>query len=320
MRTSNLYALIVIFTSCSVAQKEPIDTELSRDQIISQLGQPLPEKEIPDSVRRVLQGELTIAKERLGAYPDSIDLVIWYGRRTAYLGRYLEAIDIFSKGLEKFPNSYRLLRHRGHRYISTRQLDKAIVDLDRANELSLNATNAIEPDGIPNSRNQPLGNDKFNIYYHQGLAYYVKGEFEKALPGYLQCIDVSDNDDLLVATSYWLYMTYHRLGMQAEATELLANISEEMEIVENAVYGDLLLLFKGDKTVEDLLTQVSNSEGVTNPTAMYGIGNYYFQIGDSEKALEIWQQVLKNKSWDAFGYIAAEAEITLSLEYLPSAQ
>lgn len=320
MRTQNLVILVIIFTSCSVAQKEPIDTEVADRQIISLLGEPLPKKEMPDSIRQVLESNLAMAEERLEANPDSIDLVIWHGRRTAYLGRYFEAIDIFSRGLEKFPNSHRLLRHRGHRYISTRQLDKATADLDRANELSLNAVNAIEPDGIPNSQNQPLGNDKFNIYYHQGLAYYVKGEFENAIPIYLQCMQVSDNDDLRAASSYWLYMTYHRLGRLEEARELLSNITEDMEIIENDGYRDLLLLYKGDKLLDDVLEQTSNSVGVANPTAMYGIGNYYFQIGDSEKALEIWQQVLKNKSWDAFGYIAAEGEITSSNESLPSTQ
>jgi hypothetical protein len=45
---------------------------------------------------------------------------IWLGRRYAYLGDYTTAISTFSRGLAKYPQSYKLLRHRGHRYITTR--------------------------------------------------------------------------------------------------------------------------------------------------------------------------------------------------------
>ena len=62
---------------------------------------------------------------------QSEDNFIWLGRRYAYLGDYTTAISTFSRGLAKYPQSYKLLRHRGHRYITTRQLDLAITDLSR---------------------------------------------------------------------------------------------------------------------------------------------------------------------------------------------
>ena len=49
-----------------------------------------------------------------------VDNIIWYGRRTAYLGDYREAIRIFSEGIEKHSKDARMYRHRGHRYISIR--------------------------------------------------------------------------------------------------------------------------------------------------------------------------------------------------------
>ena len=39
----------------------------------------------------------------------------------------------------------------------------------------------IEPDGQPNARNIPTSTLNSNIYYHLGLAQYLKGEFEAAL-------------------------------------------------------------------------------------------------------------------------------------------
>ncbi len=308
MKTLTTFILVSILISCSQLKKEEptneliVSTDGSIDQkVISLLGKPLPPKVFADSIKQVLDNNLSIAKKRLDVNPDSLDLIIWHGRRTAYLGRYFEAIDIYTKGLERFPYSYRLLRHRGHRYISTRQLDKAIADLKRANELSLNAPNAIEPDGIPNRLNKPLGNDKFNIYYHLGLSYYLKGEFKKAIPVYLQCMEVSDNDDLLAATSYWLHMTYYRTGNVNEAETLLVDINSQMEIIENEAYFELLSLFNG---AELKMPQ--------HPTYQYGLGMSHFLKGNKQKANQIWSSTVENSihSWDSFGYIAAESELT----------
>ena len=61
------------------------------------------------------------AKADYDADPMDADNIIWYGRRTAYLGDYREAIRIFSEGIEKHPGDARMYRHRGHRYISIRE-------------------------------------------------------------------------------------------------------------------------------------------------------------------------------------------------------
>jgi len=44
--------------------------------------------------------------------------------------------------------------------------------------------NQIEPDGLPNAKNIPISTLKGNIWYHLGLAYYLKGDFENALWAY----------------------------------------------------------------------------------------------------------------------------------------
>ena len=79
--------------------------------------------------------------------------LIWYGRRAAYLGYYQKAIDLYSEGIKKFPDDTRFYRHRGHRYISTRQYDKAIKDLAKAIGLIDEKVDQIEPDGLPNKKN-----------------------------------------------------------------------------------------------------------------------------------------------------------------------
>ena len=43
-----------------------------------------------------------------------VDSTIWYGRRTAYTGRYKDTIRIFTKAIARWPQDARLYRHRGH--------------------------------------------------------------------------------------------------------------------------------------------------------------------------------------------------------------
>ncbi|WP_179213367.1 tetratricopeptide repeat protein [Ekhidna lutea] len=274
------------------------------------MGEELSPIQVSEEARVVYDSNLRIAKRNFEANPDSLELIIWYGRRLAYLGKYLEAIEAYTQGLQKFPTSHKLRRHRGHRYITTRQLDKAVDDFEMAAFYSVNAENAIEPDGLPNRINQPLSNDKFNIWYHYGLAHYLNGRFDKAISAYRKCMEFSDNNDLLTATSYWLFMTYKKIGNAELADELLKPISNDMKIIENDAYLDLLLLFKGEKSAENLIQKAFPENGNIDPTLGYGIGNWYQQRGNTEKANEIFLKILDSPSWASFGYIAAEAELT----------
>ena len=91
---------------------------------------------------------------------------IWLGRRLAYTMNYTEAIGVFREGLKYYPDSYKLMRHLGHRYISIRKLDSAQFWFEKAAVNAESKEIEIEPDGIPNSINTPLSNGHFNIYYH----------------------------------------------------------------------------------------------------------------------------------------------------------
>jgi tetratricopeptide (TPR) repeat protein len=232
--------------------------------------------------------------------------LIWVGRRTAYLGRYREAIEIYTRGIEQHPDEPRLYRHRGHRYITVRELDRAVADLRRAAELLAGREPEVEPDGLPNARHQPTGTTHSSVWYHLGLALYLQGEFEAALEAYRECLEYSGNPDMLVATSYWLRHTLQRLGRTEEAAWVLEPISAEMDLIENHDYLDLLLLAKGERSPEDLL---SDEGGVSDATVGYGVGRWYEGRGEMEKARQVYRQVLEGGSWAAFGYLAAEAEL-----------
>jgi dipeptidyl aminopeptidase/acylaminoacyl peptidase len=273
-------------------------------------GQPLFATPIAAERRKSLEENLAGASAAFVKNPDDADAIIWVARRLGYLGRYREAIAVLTRGLEKHPEDIRLLRHRGHRYISVRELDKAVADLSRAAALitAKNIPDQVEPDGVPNPQNVPTSTSHFNVYYHLGLAHYLKGQFEPALAAYRECLKYSTgSDDRLVATSDWLYMTLRRLGRTEEAARVLQPITADLKVIENHSYWHRLLMYKGEKTAEDLLGP--RDDGVELATYGYGVGNWYLYNGQKEKAVEVFRRVVAGPQWAAFGFIAAEADL-----------
>ena len=265
--------------------------------------------ELEGDAKKRLEDNLTAATADFVKNPDDVRNIVWMGRRLAYLSRYREAIEVFSRGVAKFPSDARPLRHRAHRYITTRQFDQAIVDFEKAAKLMAGKPNEGEPDGAPGRRPTPSATLKFNIYYHLGLAYYLKGDFAKALTAYRECMKYStDNDDSLVATSDWLYMTLRRLGQKAEAEKVLEPIKEGMNVLDNAAYYQRLLMYKGLRKPEDVLGN-DEQDPLQVATQGYGVGNFYLVNGDTERAKAIFRRVVAGSQWAAFGFIAAEADL-----------
>ena len=260
--------------------------------------------------RRELEAKLNEARERYEREPKSVEALIWYGRRTAYLAHYKDAIFTFSEGIDEFPNDARLYRHRGHRYITLRCFDAAIADLEKAAKLIKGKPDEVEPDGLPNARNIPTSTLQSNIWYHLGLAYYLKGDFRRALNAYRECEKVSNNPDMLVATTHWLYMTLRRLGRKDEADKALAKVKDDLDIIENGDYYKMIRIYKGQLKAEDVLAEMSkNTDNLSNATLGYGLGNWFLYNNQRAQAEKVFRQVTSSSQWSSFGYIAAESEL-----------
>lgn len=257
-----------------------------------------------------MESRLDEARRRYEAKPSEPQSIIWLGRRLAYLGRFREAIEAYSEGLRKFPWDARFYRHRGHRYVTLRKLDLAVDDLKKAAQLIKGKPDEVEPDGQPNVRNIPTSTLQFNIWYHLGLAYYLKGQNKQALDAYRECLKVSKNPDAVVATTHWLYMTLRRLNQAKEAATVLEPIREGMEIIENDGYYRLLLVYKGLVQPESLLEEALKQErSAASHSVLYGIGNWHLYNGRRKEALNIFRRMLEGDQWTSFGYIAAEADL-----------
>ncbi len=255
-----------------------------------------------------LAADLEQAEKDLAARPDDADAIIWVGRRLGYLWRFNDAIAMFSKGIAAHPGDARFYRHRGHRYLTIRQFAKAEADFVKAAQLFKGRPDEIEPDGAPNAASKPRSTLQFNTWYHLGLARYLQGNYAGAYDAYVECMKVSNNDDSVAATSDWMWMTLMRLNRKADAAKVLERITPAMDILENASYHRRLLMYKGLDKPEALL-DTATADDTTIATQGYGVANYYYVTGDMRKAREVLEKVTSGGGWNAFGFIAAEADL-----------
>ena len=298
-----------LWTACKPTSKSS-DELISAPEIVGEaisfLGDTLLRPEI--EVEKFLQNDSLLEEAKAVFLEDSTDLsaIIWYGRRLAYLHRYKEAIDVFTHGILLHPESPELYRHRGHRFITVRQTQNAIQDLKRGATLAANREMEVEPDGIPNKLDIPLSNLHFNIYYHLGLAYYLQANYAEAITSFQTSMQYANNPDLVVAATYWLYLTYLRTGDQDTAKRLLTNIHPDMEIIENEAYLHQLLLFQTGQS--ELNESDSSPESTSSGTQQYGISCWHEANGRHSEADSIRSMILAEDGWHYFGYIAAEAD------------
>jgi tetratricopeptide (TPR) repeat protein len=303
---------VCLFASCADSEKkqsvilEPKQAMISSPhyEAISLLG---------DTLHSSTPAPKLVARyeEKLHAFekdPENVENWIWYGRFKAYLGKYNEAVDIYSKAIEKFPNDARLYRHRGHRYITLRKFNKAIADLSKAAQLIEGKENQVEPDGMPNAMNVPVSTLHGNIYYHLGLAHYLNRDMEAALAAYKKCLATSNIPDNVVSATHWIYMILRRLGREEEAKSYLKPITSEMEVIENSAYHKACLFYKGELQLSDINTE-QEEDSSSNAALNYAIGNWLYYTGETTRAKVIFEDMVAKDDWAAFGHIAAESDL-----------
>jgi len=248
--------------------------------------------------------QLAAAKAAWERHPANADSIIWYGRRVGYTGAFAEAVAIYTEGLRRHPDEPRLLRHRGHRFISLRDFPRAIADLERARTVVAGKPDEVEPDGQPNARGIPTSTLHSNIRYHLALAYFVTGEFARALPIWAEDARVAKNVDQRVAATYWWVLTLAHLDRHDEAKAALAAVRADWDVIENGSYHRALLWMKGEMTEAALLP--AGASTLERQTIGNGIGQWHAAHGRTAEARRAWEGVLATGPSASFGFIAAE--------------
>lgn len=310
LRFIGLLALTLNLAGCSPPAATSETLAQMDAEAISLLGRALNRPALPETIRRERQAQLDAAQAERRADPDSEGRIIWVGRRLAYLGRYQDAIAVFTEGLAQHPHSAKLRRHRGHRYITLRRLEAAIRDLTEAAALIEGRPDEVEPDGLPNALGRPTSTLHTNVFYHLALAHYLQGEFGVAAEHWASCHAAATNDDMRCAAAYWRFLALSRLGRAEEAASVLEPIHGAMSIIENHAYHQLLLLFKG--AIEPDAVEVGSDHlgpGINDATTAYGLAMWHELRGDEAEACRRKRLLANSDAWAAFGVIAAEADL-----------
>jgi tetratricopeptide (TPR) repeat protein len=249
-------------------------------------------------------GAIAKADAALASDPKNVDLILAAARARDTALQFNAAIDLYTRGLAIAPQDVRLLRFRGHRYISTHRFDLAVADLSKAVALA------------PSS---------FDVTYHLGLAHFLEGEFAEAARVYRSCLDATtdprplptgwrsctttrttDNDR--VAVSDWLYRALRRAGRHEEARTLAASFGTGLKVGENEAYYTALRFYQGGVPEADAMAPAAKNENRL-VTVGYGVATFHLANGDAGRACDLLRRIADEPNWNAFGVIAAEADL-----------
>ena len=302
------YTLLTLFllVSCSRAKEQlPETASTAIPETYSFSGKPLYPKTTDSAALAKSESIITAirSKEDLSE-DDFIDI----GRQLVGTNRFNLTINNYGQGLEKFPQSFKLLRHRGHRYINLRQLDNAIADLTRAEELIRPQPEVWELDAA----GKPTSTYQHQIWYHIGLYHFLMKNYTEAAAAFEKSLASATGGRNIAGASDWLYNAYQRSDEKGKIENLLKPFTPEFDIDDKDYpYYRRLLLFNGIITPEELIDvkKPIDQMSLTEMTKLYGLAIWYRYRGESAKANELCMKILESKEWAGFAYAAAELDV-----------
>jgi tetratricopeptide (TPR) repeat protein len=230
-------------------------------------------------------GAIARAERALAADPRNVQRFIDLGVAQSGARQFREAIETFTRGLAIAPDNALLLRWRGHRYLSVREMDRALADFNRGARIDTSV---------------------YGIWYHLGIVRFARGEFAAAAEAFKRAQPKAPDAGELAGSTDWLWMSLSRAGRAAEAKAMLARRPDSLPI-DNA-YTRRLKLYRGEIKPEELFRPADTAD-VQVATLSYGLGNWYLVRGDTTQALSSFERSIRSGGWPGFGFIISEVEL-----------
>lgn len=230
-------------------------------------------------------GAIARAESALATNPKSVDLIIQLGIAQSGVRQYREAIKTFTRGIAIAPQNALLYRWRGHRYLSTRQFDRAMDDLTKGSRLDSTV---------------------YGIWYHLGIVRFARGDFAGAVAAFTRALPRAPDAAERAGATDWLWMSLSRAGRAAEAQALLD--SRPDSVPAGNAYEQRLRLYRGQTEPDSVITAADTSD-VALATLSYGVGNWYLVRGDTARAHTWFKRSIRSGGWPAFGFIVSELEL-----------
>lgn len=230
-------------------------------------------------------GPVRRAERALATDPRNVDKIIALGMAQSGARQFREAIATFTRGLAISPDNAMLLRWRGHRYLSVREFDKALADLDRAARIDSTI---------------------YGVWYHRGIVRFVRGDFSGAADDFARALPLAPDPGELAGSTDWRWMSLARAGRAADAKAFLDRRTDSLET--NVAYATRLRLYRGEIGPDDVVTPADTAD-VQLATLAFGLGNWYLVRGDSARARTWFERSVASGGWPGFGFILSEVEL-----------
>ena len=251
-------------------------------------------------------GRIAAADAELAKAPGKLEAILKTGQVRDSLLQYNAAIGIYTKAIQAFPNDPRPYRWRGHRNLSLRQFDLAIVDLEKARSLAPSSFEAAYYLGLSYYFNKRYG-DAANEFARCVNQAGKPDEFAKSLPaGMVGCATLPQTPEYLVGIADWHYRALRRAGRGGEGKELLTSIKEGLQLRSNESNYRDLRYFQGKLSEKDLL----ETTGIAYTNAATAVALHHLLGGRVGEGCTLLRKVSRDANWSAFGVIAAEVELT----------
>lgn len=230
-------------------------------------------------------GAIARAEGALAADPRNVERIIQLGLAQSGARQFREAIETLTRGLAIAPNNPVLYRWRGHRFLSVRELDRAMDDLVRGNRLD--STN-------------------YGVLYHLGIVRFGRGDFTGAAAAFERAQPRAPDAGELAGATDWLWMSLSRAGRTTQAKAMLDRRPDSLPTTN--AYAQRLRLYRGLTSPDSVFTPADTGD-VAVATLSYGIGNWYLVRGDTTRARGWFERSVRSGGWPAFGFIISEIEL-----------
>lgn len=237
-------------------------------------------------------GPVARTKRAVASAPANFDSLIALGLAQSDIRQYREAIITFGKAIAVSPRNGLGYRWQGHRYLSIHQVDSAYHTLTRGLQIDTTI---------------------YGIWYHLGIARYVRGDFAGAADAFQHArpkAPTTPDDVEYIGSTDWWWMSAERAGNPALARAALTSMRPDstINVGHGTAYMQRLRLYRGTIGPEQIFTP-ADTQDVQVATLAYGLGNWYLVKGDTVHAREYFTRAIQSGGFPAFGFIAAEADL-----------
>ena len=284
--------LLMIVVGCESNKDTPrVIPTIKTIQGTSLLGKPLLSTKLSYKKDSARINNYFIAEKQYDQHPNNPESLLLKGEEMAGLGGYKKAITIFSQGIPKFPTDARFYEHRGNRYLSLREYHHALADFNKGLGL------------IQGNKTASKSDLQSNLQYQRGLTLYLQNKLESAEKAFTNSLNTASNNDMRVASTHWLFMVLMRSGKTIEAQKILEPINKELKLVKNDTYHKIVLFYKEEISVSELLNHNPNE------AKLYALANWASYKNQNATALEHFNKIVNTGEWTSIAYLAAEADL-----------